>query len=231
MGEQTSEARGNCSVFDLREAARVIEAESGLYTGGPIHLFERVGRHTFVTALVHGLLPHHRLLDFGAGCLRLGFWFVRFLDSGRYYAIEPEARMVEAGRRHLFDPVLWGQKAPKVHISGKCDMTHFGVPFDFVIARSILTHTTPAMLAKILDEFALVAAPKGQFLASYWPLGADHEGPIGDSLPMDDWRFIKVVKYSLAYMTRLSEQRGLRVDEVSGGTISDQVWLRFTKAA
>jgi SAM-dependent methyltransferase len=216
--------------FNLQAVAKIIEAESGTYTGGPIQLFERVGRHTFVTALQRGLLPHHNLLDFGAGCLRLGYWFVRFLDPGRYYAIEPVAKMTDAGRKHLFDPALWEAKRPTIYTSAKCDMSHFGVPFDFVIARSILTHTTPAMLAKVLDEFALAAAPGGQFLASYWPVEASHEGPTGDDLPADDWRFISVVKYSLAYLRDRAGERGFKVEELPGEIISEQVWLRFTKA-
>lgn len=86
--------------FDLTAAAKAMKKEIG-WTGGPIQLFEKVGRDSFDTALALGLSPHHKFLDFGAGMLRLGYWFVRYLDSGNYYAIEPRAEAMEAGKKHL----------------------------------------------------------------------------------------------------------------------------------
>jgi hypothetical protein len=135
-------------MMDLIDAARRIVEESGTYTGGPIQYFEQAGRNTFVTALRNGLLPDHKLLDFGAGCLRLGYWFMRFLEPGNYYAMEPVKKMVDAGLNNLFDKSLLEYKKPTVRISDKCDMSAFGTDFDFVIARSILTHTTPGKLGK-----------------------------------------------------------------------------------
>jgi len=219
------------AMVDLARAASKIEADSRTYTGGPIELFERVGRHTFGLAIAQGLMPHHNTLDFGAGCLRLGFWFIRFLDAGRYCAIEPVPQMIRAGRQHLFTDELWAAKAPTVHISDKCDMTHFARKFDFVIARSILTHTTPAMLDAVLQQFAEVATPSGQFLASYWPDDARCmiEGNVGDNMPADDWRFIKVVRYSIAYMRRRASNFGLSVEELNAEKINDQIWLKFTQ--
>jgi len=116
--------------MNLAEAAKQITKESGHYTGGAIQLFERVGRDSFVTLIQHGLLPQHTLLDFGAGCLRLGYWFVRFLDMGKYYAIEPSAAMLDAGKKYLLGAEVLTYKSPDFLVSAKCDMTNFGVPFN-----------------------------------------------------------------------------------------------------
>jgi len=136
--------------------------------------FEKIGRHSFDTALALGLAPGHKFLDFGAGALRLGYWFVRYLDSGNYYAMEPSAERIEGGKTHLFGADILREKAPTFYVSDKCDMTTLGVPFDFVIARSILTHTHPGMLHLILDEFSRSSAPDGVMLASYWALDGEH---------------------------------------------------------
>ena len=219
--------------MNLAEVAAQIERESGRYTGGPLHVFEKVGRDTFVTLLRHGLLPHHKLLDLGAGCLRLGYWFVRFLDSGNYYAIEPVVPMLEAGKKYLFGPDIIREKNPHFHVSTQCDMTFFGVSFDYVVARSILTHTKPAMVHKILSEFARCAAPGGAFLASYWAAESERAysvpGPTGDAMDRNEWGFIKVVKFSLGYLQRAAAEYGLEVEEVMLDTprIGQQIWIRI----
>ena len=49
------------------------------------------------------------------------------------------------------------------------------MPFDYVVARSILSHTCPGMLHKMLESFAR-SSPEGTFFASYWRL--DMPAPI-----------------------------------------------------
>jgi len=220
--------------MDLAEVAKTIEQESGHYTGGSIRVFEKVGRDTFATLIRQGLLPHHTVLDFGAGCLRLGYWFVRFLDEGNYYAIEPVVAMLEAGKKHLLGPDILEKKRPHFLVSAKCDMTTFGVPFNFVVARSILTHTKPKMLHKILAEFATCAAPGGAMVASYWSASGDKaysiDGPIGDEMARDDWGFIKLVKYSLGYLQSAAAEYGLQVEEVmlDAPRVGQQIWIKIT---
>ena len=222
--------------MDLSEVAKTIELESGRYTGGPIQVFEKVGRDTFVTLVKDGLLPHHKVLDFGAGCLRLGYWFVRFLDSGNYYAIEPAFAMLEAGKKHLFGPGILRDKNPHFLVSDKCDMSTFGIRFNYVVARSILTHAHPAMLHKIFEEFAKCAAPEAAMLVSYWAASGEKaylaDGLIGDDLGRDRWGFTRVVKYSLDYLQRAAGEYGLVAEEVmlDSPRISEQIWLRISVA-
>jgi len=46
------------------------------FTGGPLEVFELVGRDAMVNLLLNGLLPAHRVLDFGCGSLRIGYWLI-----------------------------------------------------------------------------------------------------------------------------------------------------------
>lgn len=217
--------------FDFIAAARAIENEAG-FTGGPPHLFERVGRDSFDTAVALGLLPDHKFLDFGAGTLRLGYWFVRYLDAGNYYAIEPLAARLEAGKKHLMGPDVLRDKAPRFHVSNRCDMTFFGVPFDFVIARSILTHTKPGMLHKMLDEFSKCASPDGVMLASYWALDGEKactlDGHIGDTLNRDAFGFLGIVKFSLGYLQSAAREHGLVAEDFANSPpLNQQIWVIF----
>jgi SAM-dependent methyltransferase len=212
-------------------AARI--ASVAPYTGGPQRDFERVGRDCFITLLENGLRPDHKLLDLGCGALRLGYWFVRFLDAGNYCGIEPVAKMLEPGKLYSLGEELIAAKRPRFSNNAECEFGSFGVRFDFVVARSILTHTTPGMLRKILSEFSRHAAPGGKFIASYWrkgdPIPKQFED--GDRLPLDDWRFIRYVKYSLPKLAEWAEEARLKVEELSARpVVNNQVWLKFEAA-
>src|SRR5688572_23381308 len=121
------------------------------FTGGPLELFETVGRDAFVTLLLNGLLPAHRVLDFGCGSLRLGYWLIRFLDAGCYFGIEPREEAVQVGEQTCVGAQLLELKQPRFDYNAGCDMRVFGETFDFVVARSVLTHLGPFQLRRILE--------------------------------------------------------------------------------
>lgn len=152
---------------ELVEMGRRVAQDTGHYSGGNVRDFEKVGRHTFQTLLANGLEPSHRVLDFGCGSLRNGYWLMRFLDSGNYYGIEPVEKGVRAGLKHLIGPELETFKQPTFLFNRDNDIGAFGVPFDFVVARSILSHTCPGMLHQMLKTFA-DSSPDGTLFASYW---------------------------------------------------------------
>lgn len=110
-------------------------------------------------------------------------------------------------------------------------MTSLGVPFDFVIARSILTHTKPGMLHKMLDEFSKCASPNGIMLASYWALDGENactlDGHIGDQLPREAG-FLGVVKFSYDYLQSAAREHGLIAENFSvSPPLNQQIWVTF----
>lgn len=241
--------------INLTEIGNTIQSETGVYNGGPSRDFERVGRHTFQTLLASGLLPSHRLLDFGCGSLRNGYWLIRFLDSGNYYGIEPVEKGVRSGLKHLVDDELEAFKKPNFRFNKNSDIAEFGVPFDFVVMRSILTHACPGMLRKMLETFAR-SSPEGTMLASYWRLDIPEDTSAGsknarynnlavtgdqldpkrvyahgDDLSDNDMRFVAIVRYSLSRVQDIAADYGLSVEEDwSFAPINRQIWLRIKKA-
>jgi SAM-dependent methyltransferase len=226
------------SMEALDRVAERIEEAAGGYTGGPRGSFEAAGRDALLALLESGLLPSHKVLDFGCGALRVGYWLVRFLDPNCYCGIDRE-RKVEIGKRFALTPELLAFKAPRFDDNRDCDMSVFGERFDFVLARSIFTHMAPGLVRKSLASFRENSPPSGVLLASYYRaedelhwlgqwVNAATRIEIGDELPDDDLGFRPVVKYSLEYMARLADQGGLQVEELtSRSPINDQVWLRF----
>jgi hypothetical protein len=245
---------------DLVELGKRVSQETRHYAGGPPQVFEIVGRHTFQTLLAGGLLPSHRLLDFGCGSLRNGYWLMRFLDSGNYYGIEPVEKGVRAGLKHLIGPELESFKKPTFRFTNDNDISAFGVQFDYVMARSILTHTCPGMLHQILRTFAS-SCPNGVLYGSYWRHDLPGRGwrawellrpgvarywkmkvnpailkehqiyAVGDELPDDDMRFIEIVTFSFEKIQAMAAQYGLSVEEDwTFKPINQQIWLKFRRA-
>jgi hypothetical protein len=225
----------------LIDMAKAIEAASGHYTGGPSQSFEEVGRDAFCLLLSQGLLPSHKLLDFGCGSLRIGYWLIRFLDSDCYSGIEPKSTGVRAGLEFAIGKELEEFKRPQFSFRGDNKMGVFETEFDYVHARSILTHTAPGMLASILNSFR-ETCPHGTLIASYWREDSDlyfHTNPrrengieaVGDHLSSDDMRFIAVVRYTFHYMRQAASDAGLSVVEIDQGPINKQIWLKFSPIA
>lgn len=215
----------------LADVAAKIAAEAP-YTGGPLSDFESVGRDGFIVLLENGLRPDHMLLDFGCGALRLGYWSARFLASDRYCGIEPERAMLAPGLEYALGADVIQAKQPRFSDNSDCDMSVFGVKFDYVVARSILTHATPAMLREILRQFAENSNDGALFLASYWDKGDPFppEAEDGDVLPLADWRFIPFVKYSLETLEHWASEVGLSVERgTERPKINSQTWLRFAR--
>lgn len=151
------------------------------FLGGATWDFERMGRVGFEVLLREGLAPSSRVLDVGCGALRLGYWLMRFLDSGCYFGIEPNQEMLSVGLEELVEPEVVERADAHFASNDDFDFSVFGETFDFVVARSIWTHASKAQIAAMLASFAATSSAKGVFLASYYPAGmlfkAGHRWP------------------------------------------------------
>jgi hypothetical protein len=111
-------------------------------------------------------------------------------------------------------------------------MSVFGVKFDFVVARSILTHMTPGYFRRTVREFAINSRPQGIFMASYLrrgdPLPAGGEN--GDELQLEDQRFVQQVEYSFSTVQQWSSEFGLKVSEwKERPKLNGQTWIKFER--
>lgn len=98
-----------------------------------------------------GLQPHHRLLDIGAGSLRLGCKAVPYLDPGQYWATDQSrALMLRGHATELADP----DRLPLSHLIEDADFTFPGLPddIDFAIAFAVFTHLPRGHLADALPR-------------------------------------------------------------------------------
>ena len=143
-----------------------------VFLGGPRRDFERVGRLCLDVLLREGLSPSSSVLDVGCGALRVGYWLMRFLDPGCYFGIEPNREMLKVGLEQVLEPEVLARAHPHFDHNDRFDFSVFGERFDFVLARSIWTHTAKSQISAMLGSFAQTAAPAGVLLASYHPASA-----------------------------------------------------------
>lgn len=159
MGDGTLQARSERIAGDV-------------FLGGPRRDFERVGRLCLDVLLREGLRPSSRVLDVGCGALRVGYWLMRFLDPGCYLGIEPNREMLKVGIEEIVEADVLARAKPRFDHNDRFDLSVFGEPVDYVIARSIWTHTARAQISALLRSFAETAAPGGVLLATYHPASA-----------------------------------------------------------
>jgi SAM-dependent methyltransferase len=219
---------------DLNVIAGEIESQYGNAArvagfGQSLH-FAEVARDMFMLLIDCGLMPHHKVCDIGCGVLRLGFFLTRFLDDGCYFGTEVRPETVEIGRRHLLGPHL-AEKA-SVKFDGNYDLSIFGEKFDFVIARSIWSHTPKVDILRLLDSFAQNSTSGGVLLASCLPAAAAEEDYSGDK-----WSG-PVIRHFFYWITAEARRRDLITAEITSRNetgsyvdrITRQLWLRIRHA-
>jgi len=203
-------------------------AQEGLFLGGPPEHFDAVGRHQLVTLLEQGLMPSHKVLDVGCGCLRGGYWCIHFLDAGCYFGIEPNEAMLDVGKHQIVGEELIRTKRPSFSTRDDFDFSTFGVKFDFVVARSIWTHAAPEQIERMLDQFLANKTEDGVFLTSYLPATAGKPQYAGKQWVGRSHTSATpgVITYRLDWVSDLCAARGLVVRELEHN-ILNQTWLRI----
>src|SRR5437773_6599477 len=211
---------GRCSATVTLDDFKAGILKAGLFTGGPEDRFEDVGRQTLATSITVGLMPEHKVLDIGAGALRVGWWLVHYVDPSNYYAIEPARERIDTAARLL---------NMDINIRYNDDFKFPDVEFDFVLARSIWTHASKSMISKMLAEFAEHSTPEGKFLTSVLLARSEQEDYKGDAwvgkvLETDP---SGVVKHSLGWIITECKRHGLSMQQV--GDLHGQIWLLIAR--
>jgi hypothetical protein len=204
-------------------------ARRGIFLGGPRRKFISAGRGQLQILLDHGLVPNDRVVDVGCGALRGGWWILNFLRPERYFGIEPNREMLQAGIDVMLGADLMAEKRPKFSNADNFDLTAFGVIFDFAIARSVWTHTSRDQIRAMLRSFHRCSHEKSLILTSIvepkpgepeyggesW-LGKSHESATAG-----------LAKYHFATIRDLCSEEGFFAEALG---ISDaQRWVRVSR--
>jgi SAM-dependent methyltransferase len=152
-----------------REAAKKLAPGANDYTAyvGPPEQYDFMGATQFRLLTTLGLREHNSLLDFGCGSLRAGRLFIPYLLPGRYYGLEPNRWLVDAGINEQIGRSMLELKRPTFLYHSDFSATRFGVTFDYILAQSIFSHSGREIIAKSFAEFKICLAPNGLVLATF----------------------------------------------------------------
>jgi SAM-dependent methyltransferase len=198
----------------------------GIFLGGPRRKFVTAGRGQLEILLSRGLLPHHRVLDVGCGALRGGWWLINFLRPDRYFGIEPNKKMLDAGIEVMVGRCLLDEKRPRFANNADFDFSVFGEQFDFLVARSVWTHASLEQICTMLDSFIACSVPAAEFVASIklprTPFHREYRGTkwVGRSHDSDT---PGIVHYRLRTIRKLCYERQLVAEKL--GVQDGQTWV------
>jgi hypothetical protein len=111
--------------------------------------WEETGLVQMQLLLAAGLDPHHRLLDIGAGALRLGCRAVPYLNPGHYWATDLSGALL---RRGYEVELACKSRLPTAQLIEDATFTFPGIPdtIDFAIAFAVFTHLPLSELTRAL---------------------------------------------------------------------------------
>jgi SAM-dependent methyltransferase len=209
-------------------SAQIASGEHRQFVGG---MWDEIGSLQFEFLKAQGMTPAHRLIDIGCGCMRGGVFFVPYLEQRRYYGIDINASLIEAGKKELFKNPRNISKQPDLRVSDRFDIAQFGVQFDYALAISVFTHLYVNHIGRCLAEVKKALAPRGKFFATFFQapsplhLATITHRPGGIVTHFDRDPF----HYSLAEMETLAHFAGLSLKLIGNwGHPRQQQMLCFT---
>lgn len=199
----------------LEDAERRLKGIPGGFTGGHVEDFYRVGEESLATALACGLTPTDSLLDHGCGVFRCGWWFLRYLNDWRYYAIDSSAQFIHDGMLHVV-PEMTGRMGG-YRVDASLDFGCLHRKFDFVFSRELWSGFNPEAVVACLRSFVDHGNPGSKYLSSVIP---------ASDKPLAAPEF----SHSLDWLSDQAYELELDFQVLDRPPISAQSWVLFSKS-
>jgi SAM-dependent methyltransferase len=123
------------------------------------------GSSIFVQLITRfGLKNTDAVVDIGCGSLRIGRHLIPFLESKKYYGVEPEKKYVTEGIKWELSEHMIDLKKPKFSYSPDFDIKSFKQTFDFALATSVFIHCSPGQLKRCLSNLKYCLSKNGKFV-------------------------------------------------------------------
>lgn len=115
----------------------------------------------------HGLKPHHYVLDYGCGVMRAGIPLIKYLEPGHYVGVDISGERLAHARVLVAKEGIQGDDYHLFTVSD-CSLRELkSFRFDFVWAKSVLTHMPAADIRALLKSLKTVMNDDGVFLFTF----------------------------------------------------------------
>lgn len=186
---------------------------------GSAENYETMGRSQFEMLRYWGLEENHYLLDIGCGSLSGGRFAIKFLAPGHYYGIEPEQWLIDEGSKRELGEAVLAAKRPTFSNDTAFNLSMFGKQFDFLVAHSILSHTSKQQIRQLLSEADKAMPQRAIFLASYVQGESDYTG--------SEWVYPGVTHYTFGTLQSIAAKSALKCTLANWPHPGHQRWLVF----
>jgi len=118
-----------------------------------------------------GLIPEHKFLDVGCGCLRAGVKLIDFLNKDNYYGLDINSYLLKMGLE---------KEIPKYKLQDKVNTKNFSISedftldfqedikFDMAISQSVFTHLPLNHLYFCLLKLKDYFKSESKFFVTFW---------------------------------------------------------------
>jgi SAM-dependent methyltransferase len=105
--------------------------------------------------------PHHRVIDYGCGTLRVAAHFIRYLDRGGYLGLDIIDGFYEAGKKMLGAGLL-AEKAPRFAVVSEESLAEASdFKADFVFSNTVCLHVHPDELPEYFGNLSRLTHVSG----------------------------------------------------------------------
>lgn len=125
--------------------------------------WENRGAFQLVLLRHAGLLPHHKLLDYGCGPARGGVHLIRYLDPGSYTGLDINPDYIKAAQQVIDDQRLADRRPVFALTSDYRDTRQF----DFCLLFSVLNHCTPDEISAFFRFIEARLTPDGAIYVTH----------------------------------------------------------------
>jgi SAM-dependent methyltransferase len=186
---------------------------------GPPEDFDLIAAMTFNLLTTLGLRQHHSLLDIGCGSLRAGRLFIPYLNTGKYFGLEPNEWLVEEGIERELGRSILKIKQPKFIFSDSpTALKQLETSFDFAVAQSIFSHCGLDLIDQWLAGVAPLLSQAGALIATFVSGDVDSQER--------GWIYPGCVSFEPETLKRAAEKVHLRF-EILDWRHPRQVWALF----
>lgn len=115
-----------------------------------------------------GLLPEHRILDFGCGFARIGVPLIRYLNPGNYIGVDLSRERIRLAEEYITKEGL-ADKSPQFIVAPRSnDLSYLAqASFDFIWARAVFGHMPPADIKTCLAGLRPLLKTAGVLIGDY----------------------------------------------------------------